>query len=239
MKNIKLFIRLDSCLKKRDPKSVNYLKMSEKIEKYSLEKLEKLIVNHWEHSNHPKEKNELLELYLMERNYKLNDNFEWTPENREKLLLLNQKLINCFEKIKEDCKDIFIAHKKHIDEKKDSLDDFYIEAKVTPHIVVPDENGVLYETENGIDMILLDSINESVVCNLNIGNEEDLDEILYLNKAQNWNIEAKFEEKFNDYFISQAIHDLYDHTHLSFSDILKINHLCVELNVARQHYVEV
>jgi hypothetical protein len=48
----------------------------------------------------------------------------------------------------------------------------------------------------------------------------DETEILYLDRKQNWNTDHWFKGLFEEHFISQAIHDLYDYTDWGFSDIL-------------------
>jgi len=89
---------------------------------------------------------------------------------------------------------------------------------------------------------LIDSLGENYCVNRNTYfncDEEELSGVLlYLKPEQNWNIDPRFEGKFDEYFISQAIHDLYDHSVLSFPDILKINRLQAELQVTHQHIVK-
>jgi len=61
--------------------------------------------------------NEKLEEYLSERQNKMNENFEWTPENIDKLLALNNKLTTCFEKLVKEATPIVKALQKRLDEK--------------------------------------------------------------------------------------------------------------------------
>ena len=103
---------------------------------------------------------EKIEACLRQRGWLLNQTFEWTPEKKEKLLCLNQKLIECWEKVDAEAKQ------------------------------------------------KLKILNERI-------------------------------KQPDDVFISQAIHDLYDHSYLSFPDIMKINRFRVELSVVYQYFVEV
>jgi hypothetical protein len=210
-----------------------------KLETYTVEQLEDIILSRWDASGKVDDE---LETYLCARKWKINDAFKWTLDNMEKLLHLNQKLIECFEKLRDEAKPVIQTFQKRIKEKDVFLHDFDMEARITPYIYVPDENGKLNEAESGMERILTDTINEYVVLfNWFVeGVEgENIGEILYLNKRQNWSDDPVFNGKFDGHFISQSIHDLYDHTYWSFPDILKINHLWAELRVVHQHFEDI
>jgi hypothetical protein len=207
-------------------------KKMEIMETYTVEQLEDMILSRWAVSETVDDE---LEEYLSARKWKINDVFEWTPNHIEKLLRLNQKLIGCFEKLRDEAKPLIQTFQKRIKEKDDFLHDFDIEARITPYIYVPDENGKFYEAESGMERILTDSINEYAVLFQWWIDDEDLDNMQYLNKEQNWSDEPQFEGEFDGHFISQAIHELYDHTCWSFPDILNINHLWAEVRVVHQH----
>jgi len=208
------------------------------MESYTVEQLEEMILNHWKDSSESVD--EVVESYLSVRKRKLNATFEWTSENVEKLLNLNQKLIDCFEKLRDEALPLIKTLRRRINEKDVFLHDVNMDARVTPYILMPDEDGKLSEPENGIELILTESLNKH--CDLYVWfifDEENAAEMIYLNKEQNWNIEPHFEGKFDNHFISQAIHDLYDHTHWSFPDMLRINHLWTELQIVHQHFENV
>jgi hypothetical protein len=223
-------------MEEQDEQIENYLKRLEELEPYTIEQVDDFILNRWAASEIVDDE---LKDYLSIRKRKINDTFEWTSENCEKLLHLNQKLINCFEKLRDEAKSVIKTLKKRINEKDDFLHDYNISAKVTPYFYMPDETGTLYEAETGMERILMDSMYEDryvlLYCWMLI-DEEDADEMIYLNKEMNWSDEPRFKGKFDGYFIFQAIHELYDHTYLSFPDILKINRLWAELEVTHQHF---
>jgi hypothetical protein len=215
-------------------------KLRKELETYTIEQLEemilnRMILNRW---NISKTMDDELDVYLETRQRKINKTFEWTPENMEKLLQLNQKLINCFEKLKKEAKPVVEALQKRVDEKDDFLHDFEIEARVRVFILVPDEDGELDEPENGIERVLHDSMPEFVL-SVGVNSIELLNDIIYLEKDVNWNIFAPFKEKFSEHFISYAIHDLYDHTYLSLPDILRINQLWTELEITLQNFEDI
>ena len=170
---------------------------------------------------------EKLDDLLRARQRKLNAAFEWTPENCEKLLYLNQQLIECWEMLHEEARQTFDTIKKRINASDKFLTDFDIDARITFHLTDVEEND--------IGEILEDSIPELGVNHYSYNREACFDENLYLDRNHNWNHDHWFKGKFDDYFISQAIHDLYDHTLLSFCDILKIDELWGEVKVDYQH----
>ncbi|MDR1895530.1 MAG: hypothetical protein LBR10_01915 [Prevotellaceae bacterium] len=228
-------------MEEQDKQFEDYIKTSlkerEKLETYTVEQLEAMILSRW---NASETVDDELEDYLSARKRKINDAFEWTPDNIEKLLRLNQKLIGCFEKLRDEAKSIVKTFQKRIKEKDEFLHDFDIEARITPYIYVPDENGNLNEAELGMERILTDSLNEyTVLYHWYDVEGENIGDMLYLDKEQNWNDDPQFEGKFDGHFISQSIHDLYDHTCWSFLDILKINHLWADLRVVHQHFEDI
>ena len=213
-----------------------------KFEDCSVEQLEDIIMRLYNHGLYRRErtkkvKDELNEA-LRERQYKINRTFEWTPGNREKLLHLNQKMIQCWEKLDAEARQTRQTLQKRLDDSDGFLHDFEIEATVSSFIYVPGGDGEFYEAEDCIEEVLIDSM-DLPHCGVNHTTYSGDDhEIIYLCRDQNWNTEPLFEGHFDGHFISQAIHDLYDHTHLSFPDILKINRLWGELQVTHQHFTE-
>jgi hypothetical protein len=208
----------------------------EKIENYSVEQLNEHILQLVEQKKRRKraEKRksfgDALSVALGERQSKLNRDFEWTPENCEKFLLLNQQLIQLWEKLHHEAKQTFDVIQSRINDPDDFLQDFNMTARIEVYICVPDENGKLC----GVQDFLIDSIcelvnSQSYYCETNFAHN------IYLDREQNWNFEHRFEGKFDNHFISQAIHDLYDHTYLSYCDMLKINSLWADLSVDYQH----
>jgi hypothetical protein len=235
-------------MKKQELKDYSYEereRFQEELETYPLEKLEEMIIKHCKSINisrfwNIEHEDPELSDYLYTRQNKMNKAFEWTPENMEKLLRLNQKLIDCFEKIRAEAEQIIKTLKKRIDDKDPFLHDYEIEGRVIPFILVPDENGQLSEPDEGIERVLMDSFHNDIDLHIHLNEMEhlDLDRFIYLNKEQNWNDDWRFEGKFSEHFISQAIHELYDHSYLSFSDILRINELWAEVDIRHQHFAE-
>ncbi|MDR0829931.1 MAG: hypothetical protein LBN95_07460 [Prevotellaceae bacterium] len=213
------------------------MKLKELYETYSVEDLEKIAVRAGNYKNRDEEE---LEAALRVRCWKLNNAFEWTPENKEKLLQLDAKLIECFEKFKAEASTLYYTLLQRIENNDHFLHDFMIEARVIPFVFEQDYEGeITLDSVNEIYGVLSEELNNSVNLSFSIYRESpDETEILYLNREQNWNTDHWFKGQFDEHFISQAIHDLYDHTDWSFPDILQINYLDVNLNVNYEHFVE-
>jgi hypothetical protein len=216
-------------------------KRREGLMSYSVEQLEEMILKRWKVSKEIEFDNELSD-YLYVRKRKINDTFEWTPENMEKLIRLNQKLIECWEKLDAEARQTLKTIKKRMDESDKFLHDFNMDAVVEASIYVPDEDGEFGEAEDGIEEVLNCVIHNNSVVNCRGYSFYDIDkppsENIYLDPEQNWNRDISPKGKFDGYFISQAIHDLYHHTCWSFPDILRINSLWTELHVDYQNFVK-
>jgi hypothetical protein len=213
------------------------LKLEELYELYSVEELEKIAVRT---ANYKSCDEEELEVALRVRCWKLNNAFEWTAENKEKLLRLNEKLIECFEKLKTEAGTLYQTLQQRIENNDRFLHNFTIEARVIPYVFERDNEGdITLDSVNEIYEVLSEELNNTTNLTFSIYRESpDETEILYLNREQNWNTDHWFKGQFDEHFISQAIHDLYDHTDWSFQDILKINYLDVNLNVNYEHFVD-
>ena len=209
----------------------------EKLESYSVEKLEEFIIQAYQQSfDNQAMKNckKQIIIALNVRRRMLNNKFEWTTENKEKLLLLNNKLMECFEKLKTEALAIAQACNKRIEAKDNFLHDFEIEGYVQPYIYEY-RNGKYYEKEeDGIEEVLEDYWGERLLC-FNARDIKKINDNIFFNKKLSWNIEL-LKGIFNEHDISYAIHCLCMHADgWSLQDILRINHLEAELRVLYQH----
>ncbi|MDF9833084.1 hypothetical protein M2103_001301 [Ereboglobus sp. PH5-5] len=177
-----------------------------------------------------------LRALLLARQLKLNASFEWTQENIEKLLALDRRMIECFEKLRDEAKPLLAEFQKRIETKDAFLQDFEMDAKVTPFILEANENGELEVLDTGVERVLSEFLPENeltIRCRT-----WTLEDNIYFNDELNWNSDPVFEGKLNGHYISFAIHVLHERALWSFPDILKINYLRAELIVRRQHFVK-
>jgi hypothetical protein len=216
----------------------NYLKeymLLKELESCSVEELE--CIAQEEYANYSHCDDARLEAALIQRSYKLNETFEWTVENKERLLLLNTKLMDCFEKLKTETTKACLILQKRVDTSDDFLQDFEIEAFVRPQFSDAEDDSIekiLEETWNEIYLNFhFPSATESI--------ENALDDNIHFSRDLNWNIATpQLQGHFEEHYISYGIHELFDHTKSwSNSDILKINTLMAEYRVIYQHFTEI
>jgi hypothetical protein len=209
----------------------NVMLSSEKeLENYAIEQLEELAVR--------EKDNEQLERVLRARAYKLNRQLQWTPENKERLLHLNDKLTDCFEKLKAEAIAVSQTLQNRVNAKDGFLHDFCIEAAVTPFFYEEAEDGKRYEMDTGIEEVLMRKW-EDWMLSFNLLDIDSVNHILYFDKKLSWNID-NLQGEFDDCYISYGIHELCScATGWSFYDVLKINHLWAELKVRYQHFTDV
>lgn len=213
----------------------------EKFHDYTVEQLDKSIVDFYEiGKKYSETEAELLEEMLHERQQKINETFEWTPENKEKFLCLNRKLIDCWEKLHAEALQVVETLQSRLNKPDRFLHDYEVEAKIRPFINKLDEDGEWGEAYNCIEEVLINLLDDfyPFVNRTNYNSRSDNTYVIYLKKEQNWSHWHQFKGEFEGEYISQAMHDLYDHTYLSFPDILKINELWGELQIIHQHFVE-
>jgi len=214
------------------------------VKNLSVAQLESIILHLFYTQERTKEVEKKLNDALYERKRKIDQTFEWSPENIKRLLLLNLQLIDCWDKVDVKAKRTFNTLKGLLSDSGEFLHDFNIEAVVTSLVHIPDENGDYDDAQNCIEEVLIDSLDENYCVNRHSYDARDEEELLndvplYLNRKQNWSDDPIFEGNFDGHFISQAVHDLYDHTCLSMPDILKINRIRGELRIINQLIVEV
>ncbi|MDR1847637.1 MAG: hypothetical protein LBR17_05920 [Bacteroidales bacterium] len=209
------------------------LQLYDMYKSYTVEELENIVTEYRHRACEERE------AALHVRKWKLDNTFEWTPENKEKLLFLNEKLIECFEKLKTEACALYKALQQRVAENDGFLDDFFIEARIIPSVFkLDDEGNVISEMEYIYEVLHYEwnsCINLSFIMYRENMNETD---ILYLNREQNWNTDPWLKGQFDEHFISQGIHDLYEHTEWILRDILEINYLDVSLDVIYEHIVE-
>jgi hypothetical protein len=162
----------------------------------------------------------------------LNETFEWTAENKERLLLLNTKLMDCFEKLKTEITKACQVLQKRVDASDDFLQDFEIEAFVRPQF----HNA----KDDSMEEILEDTWND-IFLSFTFSSARSIDDVLYFNYDLNWNHDPpQLQGHFDEHYIAFGTHELFDHIKgWSYSDILKINTLTAEYKITCQHFTEI
>jgi hypothetical protein len=220
--------------------SMTYENRHNEIIKYSIKTLESLAIELYENDFEwkiPVRDRKMLDEILMLRARKLNTNFTWTPENIDRLLTINDKLMEVCEKTYEEAKSVVSGLEKRIQNNDPFLKDYEVELEVSPYIYSPvdepvegmDSRFFLVLSEPLGLTAINDHISHFTPCNHNNPIP------LYIDKTKNWNIEY-FDEAFSNYYIGYAIHALLDH-HWSFSDILGIKYIWGNVKIEHQHFI--
>jgi hypothetical protein len=176
----------------------------------------------------------ILDNILFKRVIKLNNNFEWTNENKQKFLNINDKFMQVFEASYNEALSIADVLENRIKNNDKFIKDYEIEIKIAPYMGDEFYNDDL----TGIGDILSEPEPHFSPINFSFGHScFDHETPIYLDKSFNWNIEY-FGDTFKDNYICYEIHELLDTHRWSFCDIIKINEICADVEVTHQHYIE-
>jgi hypothetical protein len=177
----------------------------------------------------------LMSRILCERCHKLNDNFEWTNENKQKLLNVNDKITQVFEAAYNEALSVAHELEARIENNDAFIKDYEIEIKITTYINEKDSDGYTIGDVIGNPVSGYYPINDSIShSSYERGPRE---KPLYLDKKLNWNHEY-FWGEFDDYYIGYGIHALLDTSEWSFQDIVNIGKIWADVQVWHQHYVD-
>jgi hypothetical protein len=177
---------------------------------------------------------ESFEDILFERRRQLNNTFVFTPENIEKLLMLNQKLMDCCEKLREEGLKALRELEMRIANNNSFLQEYKVKAKIIPLIRDEDADD-LCEPNTGVFSLLYKKLN-STALTINIPPVDDEKDI-YFDKSLNWNnFIGAHNGEFAEYYICYAMYELYARTFYSLPDILQINELRMKIETRQQNF---
>jgi hypothetical protein len=215
-------------------KKLSHKNQRDKLKKYSIEILELLAVEIYEKSY---KRNDLLDIILFERAVKLDDNFEWTNENKQKFLNVNDKFMQIFESAYNEALSSAFELESRIKNNDKFIKDYEIEIEITPYM----HKQFYDDKKNNFGYVLSEPESNNSIIEYSFGHSNYDSEIkekpVYLDKSMNWNIEY-FGDTFNDNYICYAIHRLLDTDRWSFYDIININKIWADVEVIHQYYEE-
>jgi hypothetical protein len=184
---------------------------------------------------------DILDSVLRERALKINGNFEWSEENRCRLLKANNALMESFESAHKEAVRTAGELETRIRNNDPFVKDYEIEITITPYpyiaAVAADEKIISYD----IGDVLADPLSGYYPINHHISHchyDNNINEApIYLDKSMNWNIEY-FGDAFEHEYISYTVHALLD-THIwSFQDIITINKIFADVKVYHQYFIK-
>jgi len=218
----------------------------DEVKKYPVEMLEILalyIYNNRDLSKYPRTVyHSLLRKILSERVTKLNKVFEWTDENKQVFLGINDQLKASFEKAYKEALSIADKLEKRINGNDDFIDDYEIEIALTLYMKepFPDDDNSSYEfgyvlsepSSRRFQQICYDFCHN---CYKDVKNETPV----HLDKSRTlWDWEEYFYDQFNISGICYATCLLLESREWSFSDILKIDTIWADVKVEYQNFIK-
>ena len=207
-----------------------YKKLCDEVKKHSIETLELLATELYEGQFLEKERHHILCTILKERATKLNKNFEWTDENRKRLLEINDKFMQIFEVAYDEALTVAQGLENRIKNNDKFITDYEIEIKINAYM-----HDQFYDNDLSMFGYVLSEPEFDTISH-RFGYLSPIDEQketpIYLDKSLNWNIEY-FEDNFKDNYICCQIHELLDN-YWSFYDILNINKIWTDVKVIHQ-----
>ena len=219
-------------------KELPYEHRRDELKKYPIKILESLAAELYERytgRNHDKKNSQILDDILSTRAAKLDDNFEWTNENKQKFLNVSDKIMQVFESAYNEALTIASDLENRIKNNDKFIKDYEIEIEINFYL-----SDKFYNDENGriFGYVLSEPLNYNPIQHYfsHSYRDEFSEKPIYLDKTENWNSEY-FGGVFNDNYICYGIHALLD-THIwSFNDIANIEKIWADVKVWHQHYI--
>jgi hypothetical protein len=168
---------------------------------------------------------------LVVRRRKLNNAFEWTSTDCERLLYVNNQLLDIFEKLKNCTLNIMQQFRLQIDDKNDLLSKLWIHADIASKIYSIDRHGNPDRViDYGIEVVLMDICTPKLSFSINESSSN------FIEFSLNWNI-GLFNGHFSEHYISYAMYQLAHAGTFGWSlpDILRINRFDVSLSVSNRY----
>jgi len=208
------------------------------LNQYSVETLEEFAVYIWSSRAIRKESFfDLLDDMLNERVYKLQKSFTWTPENKDRLLIVNDKITKIFEKAYDEA--IAIAQKleEEIITGSGFAKDYEIKIEITPYTCSSTEAN----DDCDIGIVLSGPLDEYYPISYSFEHDDfylcKYKKPIFLDTSLNWNIKY-FNRAFDDHYIGYGIHALLDTSMWSFQDIINIKQIWADVKVTHQNFEE-
>jgi hypothetical protein len=176
---------------------------------------------------------EKIEEFFRERKNGLDQKFEWSQENREKIVEISNDFMREFMFAFDEAKKQAEFLEKRIADDDPYVNDYEIE------IVLSFNYWDIFENHDEDDFDLDLFLSNHCDIKYNYGghhnrNLEGHDYPLYINQKLNWNIEIFPKDWDENMYVSYAVHQLVCDGILSFQDFLKISRIFSEVVVRIQ-----
>ena len=207
------------------------------LETLSVEGLESLAIELYD-LNYSKVDKELLGMVTHERAIRINQDFVWTPEKRQRFLQVSKELTSRIEAGYEEAWRIADSLEERIKNGDVFLNDYEVDLKVTPYMK-SNEAEVSNDWKTSIELVLSEpkswfSVFEESVAGHFHYDTSSVRVSKFIDTEFNWNVEY-LRGVFDDSWVDYAIHWLLD-LNWSFQDIVNIDHIWVDVAVKYQSF---
>jgi len=199
--------------------------------------------NTWEKILSENEEKYLLELLLVERCRRLNRGFEWTKENQDKFLHVNNNLFELCKKGWQKALDEAKLLEERIEKCDFFLKDYEIRVKINTYPKILGIKGLSRDVVEAVESYLAEemltdaeSISHCHYKNVTL-NDKEFPKYL-IDMDTNWNF-VYFGNIFKDDYICYLTHCILDTGVWSYQDILSIERIWVDVEVTHQHYTDI
>ena len=215
---------------------ISYVEQSAYLEKCSIEMLELLALKFYKKIFMRDEK-QILEQILRKRRYKLDNIFEWSNENKQAFLNINDKILQVFENTYNKAISIACELEDKIENDDGFLKDYEIVFFITLYM---DEK--YYDEESNIESVLSEPESKFSLIHDSISHshydKHAKKKSVYFDRSFNWNIE-NLKEPFKDNYINYLTYELIHRCYWSFCDFIRIKKILADIEVTHQYYEEV
>ena len=186
------------------------------------------------------ERKYLMEHLFFERLRRLNDNFEWTEENRTRFLQVNNELFNACKKGWQEALDKAECLEEKIEKCDPFLKDYEIRIRINTY---PKVNGVKRDIAEYVESYLaeetLSEVESISHCHYKKVSLKDKEFPKYIvDDSTNWNFEY-FGDVFKDDYICYLVHCMLDTGVWCFKDIISIERVWIDIEVTHQYYTDI
>jgi hypothetical protein len=220
----------------------------EELEACSIEELEKRIVVQRQLKRDYEDEVRTL---LRTRQWKLRDTFTWTPEAVQRIIHINDLIVDCWDRLIKEAATIYsLLEARKASGTDPFLHDYGIECKIRP-VYIDDNNeeeivfwaltdmidniqGMQFSYEDFAELLAYREAHPELT-----KEELSMYEVPYLySYSCAYETPMADKEEFANVRINNVFHELYDHCCWSMQDILNIKELWGEVIVTRQHFIE-
>ena len=179
-------------------------------------------------------KNEILREQFLKRKHELNKEFEWSQENREKIVEISDYFMREFQAAYDEAKKQSKILRERISDGDLFVNDCAFEIKLSFYYADIFEK--CDDEKDDYDSDIDDFVSEN--CEIKYHSYRDYrygrENPIYIDREDNWNIEIFPKDWDENMYVSYAVHQLVCDGILSFQDLLRIKHIFSEVVVRIQ-----